>query len=722
MMIIHKRYVYIKLYAYLLITIFSILFMMSPTMCTLIDTNNNETYFECTYYVEDIMHYPNITETNMDNNLEHICVDSYTGISYTVHGNLDVMLNGERLVSGFTKLIVPDSASMVKDNGPMLSLNENTYVQNSAIESTINDRRLQSTMGSNTIIIVRVSDKYDTNITPNRSAQQLYDDFFSTDSNTVSLRSVVSGCSKQKLTFEPGGGEEFIHSGIIDLKVENLLGDNGDNNYKKYVESLVTLELVGRGFQSERYDHIVYIMPPGVNFDGSAAYAQVGGRLSVFDNEIGSYPHIQVHEIGHNLGLQHSGDINALEQKQYADPSCSMGNRGVWTFNAPRMCFNAAKSYFLGWYDDRTIVVDPSVASWKGKLVGVSDYVDNKIPSGANEYSVVLRIECVNHPNFYMMFNRKRGVNDQVSGGGNKVIITQEDSSNTNLSWLLHQLDPIDGSNEAEYQFLLDGSNNSLIIKVCSIVMTENSDPDYAEVIIYLEGKTFATCSPTVNPSRAPSSIPSLYPSLVPSPIPSSSPPCAYSESEVILEINNKMWWMLTRSNSGQLVQKADIVNTPETIKAHRWCLECKGNKYRLDIFNFGNLNLEAYYNLQVDGRVIQQNKNFSQEQFEFTLELNESRSLRGSKNIIEVIDHQYSDIEVTKTKSAMLHKRRKRTTSFSTTMFYVMLLIAVSFTYYILNASHTYGLTKESSPSMLPREENPDVIAFQIRLTNDNK
>ena len=56
---------------------------------------------------------------------------------------------------------------------------------------------------------------------------------------------------------------------------------------------------------------------------------------------------LQMHDIGHNLGLRHSGENGG----EYADSSRMMGH----SYNlddAPVMCFNTAKNWQLGWYED----------------------------------------------------------------------------------------------------------------------------------------------------------------------------------------------------------------------------------------------------------------------------------------------------------------------------------------------------------------------------------
>ncbi len=54
-----------------------------------------------------------------------------------------------------------------------------------------------------------------------------------------------------------------------------------------------------------------------------------------------------MHEVGHNLGLGHSGE----GAEEYRDKSCLIG----WVFleTGPLICFNGAKSWQLGWCASR---------------------------------------------------------------------------------------------------------------------------------------------------------------------------------------------------------------------------------------------------------------------------------------------------------------------------------------------------------------------------------
>eukprot|EP00521_Asterionellopsis_glacialis_P002145 CAMPEP_0195259488 /NCGR_PEP_ID=MMETSP0706-20130129/7990_1 /TAXON_ID=33640 /ORGANISM="Asterionellopsis glacialis, Strain CCMP134" /LENGTH=125 /DNA_ID=CAMNT_0040312989 /DNA_START=202 /DNA_END=575 /DNA_ORIENTATION=+ len=55
--------------------------------------------------------------------------------------------------------------------------------------------------------------------------------------------------------------------------------------------------------------------------------------------------------------------------------------------DGPKMCYNGAKSWQLGWYQTKSVDVDPLTSAWRGRIVGISDY-----GTTSNDYKVIVRI------------------------------------------------------------------------------------------------------------------------------------------------------------------------------------------------------------------------------------------------------------------------------------------------------------------------------------------
>jgi hypothetical protein len=117
-----------------------------------------------------------------------------------------------------------------------------------------------------------------------------------------------------------------------------------------------------------------------------------------------------MHEVGHNLNLEHSNEGT----QEYGDQTCMMGYSYGITYG-PKMCFNGAKSFGFGWYSSRTTAVsvftsDTTPFTMQYTLIGIADYqhanndarslVVVKLETGSTDYSI--------------SFNRKIGVNAQA--------------------------------------------------------------------------------------------------------------------------------------------------------------------------------------------------------------------------------------------------------------------------------------------------------------------
>jgi hypothetical protein len=86
--------------------------------------------------------------------------------------------------------------------------------------------------------------------------------------------------------------------------------------------------------------------------------------------------------------------------------------------DSPKMCFNAAKSWQLGFYADKSTTVSPLVSpSWTGKLVGIVDY------ENAGNDHVIVKLETGSYLDYYMNFNRQASFNSETQEGGDQVLL-----------------------------------------------------------------------------------------------------------------------------------------------------------------------------------------------------------------------------------------------------------------------------------------------------------
>lgn len=133
----------------------------------------------------------------------------------------------------------------------------------------------------------------------------LSDSVFGTSGDVFNLATGYDQCSYGKLTFnkvpDRVGTNVNISEGVVSITVPGVAAD-GD----LVLRDQVTTEITNQFGESPRdiADHAMYCMPP--NSMNGIAYATVNGWMSVYSNQWCNYPAGQMHELGHNIGLDHS--------------------------------------------------------------------------------------------------------------------------------------------------------------------------------------------------------------------------------------------------------------------------------------------------------------------------------------------------------------------------------------------------------------------------------
>jgi hypothetical protein len=307
-------------------------------------------------------------------------------------------------------------------------------------------------------------------------------------------------CSKGRLTIQPAADNyaNGIRNGVMEVTPPS------DICSKSWVAAWNDLPISSSA--RNLADLIMIVLPSCVNFQGAAAWGETPGKATWYQGKEVAYPIVQVHELGHNFGHQHSGKGDV----SYADGTCSMGNRGGWSDEGTKMCFNGAKTWFFGWFSDYHETVTLSSSSYSGTLIGASEmnWSDTIIVKILAEYRNT-------DTDLYVWFNRATGGNAYVTDNADQVVITEQSG--------MRQLSAWKAGLSAGQQWSTSWNYKTLVVKVCGI-STSSGSPRKADIVIAYSGSSALNCPtipsedvyipPTSNPdpAQAPvSSIPIKY-------------------------------------------------------------------------------------------------------------------------------------------------------------------------------------------------------------------
>jgi len=189
-----------------------------------------------------------------------------------------------------------------------------------------------------------------------------------------------------------------------------------------------------------------------------------------------------------------------------ADQTGYMGS-ALMERGSPQKCFNGQNHWTLGWFSDRSLVVEMSNLLAAPQLVTLAAFVDyDKLASNDDDRLILVRIG-----DLYMQFNRAKGFNKDTSEKINQLTVVQEVFKGTEL---LAGLD--DTSNNAIFSTVLDGSR--LTIQVCRMDIHENNEAVVDEVVVGIGvvpfpcGGAFSSPPPSPQPvAIAPDPIPTVF-------------------------------------------------------------------------------------------------------------------------------------------------------------------------------------------------------------------
>eukprot|EP00557_Chaetoceros_sp_GSL56_P002202 CAMPEP_0176500276 /NCGR_PEP_ID=MMETSP0200_2-20121128/13434_1 /TAXON_ID=947934 /ORGANISM="Chaetoceros sp., Strain GSL56" /LENGTH=640 /DNA_ID=CAMNT_0017898871 /DNA_START=1953 /DNA_END=3875 /DNA_ORIENTATION=+ len=276
-------------------------------------------------------------------------------------------------------------------------------------------RNLGEAQGTFSVLIVRVEA---INAATSVSESDLAGSVFGNNianPQTINMSSQYKACSHDKLHFVEASDRNGKSSATKIRKGATTVYVNVSTSQGDWVMRNAVTEKLNEEFNvsrpSELADHVMYCLPPNT-FNG-VAYAFINSWNSVYNDRWCTMLSAQMHEIGHNLNLGHSNEIGA-----YQDQSGMMGF-SYFENSSPRMCFNAAKLWQLGWNSNRHKTVSASDPFYIGNLAGFTDNPDVDGPP------MIIKLDAPSTQDYFINFNVRASFNSGTREGGDQVLVVQ---------------------------------------------------------------------------------------------------------------------------------------------------------------------------------------------------------------------------------------------------------------------------------------------------------
>jgi len=346
---------------------------------------------------------------------------------------------------------------------------------------------------------VKAADK-----THSHTAQEMSDNIFGTYGDPNNMKSQMFDCSWGQYEIIPGVNpssnldisEHEIAPGIIEVSIGLNLEGNDRYSIRNAVTTAVQ-ELLGFTLPGP-FDHVMYMLEGCYTDCGWAGYAYINSWNQVYQGRYYSLTGVQVHELGHNLGMAHSG---GLDGATYTDHTCMMGNP-LYSDDVGKMCFNPAKNWYLGWYGTDYVTFDPSTEGcWTGTIIGIGEW-----DSGNYGIPVDIKIETGTSEDYFIGFNRAAGPNAQNDEADDEVTIVQTGNNGESYSQSSLKSHLTEGESYTFSNWKGSGEDLSVIVNAIDITST----PGTAQVTIQLGSfpcQGYPTPAPTT-PSPTPSTGP----------------------------------------------------------------------------------------------------------------------------------------------------------------------------------------------------------------------
>ena len=170
-----------------------------------------------------------------------------------------------------------------------------------------------------------------------------------------------------------------------------------------------------------------------------------------------------------------------------------------------KMCYNPAKNWQIGWYNDRKKMLTPrsQISGWETMetIVGIADYQKN------NMFPVVLKLETGTSNDYFVGFNRAAGINEDNKEADDQLTIVQSGKNGDSFSqsWLKATL-KVSEQYTIENFGGVDGTN--IVIILDSIDKKHDGSWQANVKVIKSSLESSPSRKPSANPTQPPTSEP----------------------------------------------------------------------------------------------------------------------------------------------------------------------------------------------------------------------
>lgn len=265
---------------------------IKPILVELDDPAESQTLFECLTNIEDDEQDPDF----------HYSIDLPEDF---------VVEHLRELLPGYATVCVPGGTlvrSVNRTDLDVVHIPEISDIRLIQTGQTLNPdtELLLSVTSPRRVLVVRVLGDSGAEA-PNESQDSLAGAIFGIRNQALSnsMRAQYNSCSFGQLDLEPSNSHSLISNGVLDVTLDFKLARKHIVSIDKAARREVR-RLLGLPRLNERFEHVMFCVPPQV--DGSwTARADIGGYRSYFRSGRCDKLSALMHEIGHNLGLTHSG-------------------------------------------------------------------------------------------------------------------------------------------------------------------------------------------------------------------------------------------------------------------------------------------------------------------------------------------------------------------------------------------------------------------------------